>query len=124
MTAWSAFSRRRNGPVRVEHTVPPADVVPLDHLLRGKDIVMVDTPAAVELEDRARRAEALRLVEAALARESNRARKIGMRNADLADLCLEVRSALRPAPADAEVLREVPPVGIRHPAPVTPGGAA
>lgn len=102
-------------PIQVEFIVPPADVVDLD---------LDDTPAAAEIEHSARVTEALRLVELALARESNRARKTGTRNPDLVDVCLEVRSALLPSPPDAEVLREVPSVGIRYAAPVIPGRAA
>jgi hypothetical protein len=83
-----------------------------------------DLPADAALEHIARNREVLRLVEAALARESERSRKTGTRNPDLANLCLEIRSALRPSAPGSEVLREVPPVGIRHAAPVTPGRAA
>jgi hypothetical protein len=114
VTTWQRFFARLVTEIDRQPTVPPTGIVPgfppLD-----------DTPAAAELEHDARVGEALRLVEAALARESERARKTGMRNPDLVDVCLEVRSALQPSPPDAEVLREVPPVGIRYAAPVIPG---
>lgn len=117
MSTWQRFFGRVVTEIDRHPHVPPADIVPgfpdLD-----------DTPEAAELEQAARHREALRLVEAALARESARARATGMRNPDLANLCLEVRSALRPSAPGSEVLREVPPVGIRYPAPVIPGRAA
>jgi hypothetical protein len=102
-------------PIQVDVEVAEADVV---------DLALDDTPAAAAIEHGARTREALRLVEAALALESARSRKTGMRNPDLANLCLEVRSALRPAPVGAEVLREVPSVGIRRAVPYVPGRAA
>lgn len=113
-------------PVDMQFSVPPADIVPGFPSAVGIAAVPPrdDAPAAVEVEEAVRVREALRLVEAALAAESARARKTGMRNPDLANLALELRSALRPAPADAEVLREVPPVGVRQAVPSVPGRAA
>lgn len=102
-------------PIRVEVTVPPADVV---------DVALDDTRASAALEQAARTREALRLVEAALAAESARARKTGVRNPALANLGLDVRSALLPSAPGSEVLREMPPVGIRYAVPVVPGRAS
>lgn len=102
-------------PIQVEFTVPPADVVP-------GALTLDDTPAAVELEQSARLAEAVRLVEAVL--EEERRRPSGCRNVERFDMALDLRSALRPSAPGSEVLREVPPVGIRHAAQVAPGRAA
>jgi hypothetical protein len=115
MTTWQRFFSRLVTEIDRQPTVPPADIIPGFPALE-------DTPEAAELEDAARVAEALRLVGDALDRESERARKTGTRNRDLADLALEVRSALQPSPP--QTLREVPPVGIRYPVPVIPGGAS
>jgi hypothetical protein len=98
--SWRTIRRGLYGPATVEHTVPPADVVAP---------TLDDTAESTTLERAARVAEALRLVEAALYREAKRGRDTGTRNPDLANLCLEVRSALRPSPPGSEVLHEAPP---------------
>lgn len=101
------------GPIEVENTVAPADIVP------G---FMVVTPEAVELEHHARHVAALRHVHAVLEEES--AKAAGFRNVGRFDLALELRSILLPSAAGSEVLREVAPVGVRYPAPVAPGRAS
>jgi hypothetical protein len=92
--------------------VPPAGIVPGFPALD-------DTPVAAELEHHARHKAALRHIHRTLLAES--LKDPGLRNTALVDFCLELRSTLQPAPADAEVLREMPPVGIRYRAPVIPG---
>jgi hypothetical protein len=98
--SWRSLYRGLAGPVTVEHTVPPADIVP------GFD-QPVDTPEAAELEQAARVRAVTRLVHRTLLTESLKAE--GMRNTELIDLCLEVRSALQPSAPGSEVLREAPP---------------
>jgi hypothetical protein len=96
-------------PVTVEHTVPPADVVP------------TDTPEVVASEQHARMRHILRLAQRTLLFESGK--PVGLRNTALIDLCLEIRSALLPSAPGTEVLREPPlPVQGRYGVPVTPGG--
>jgi hypothetical protein len=114
MSTWQRFFNRLVTEIDRQPHVPPADIIPGFPTLD-------DTPEAAELEHGARTREALRLVEAALATESARAKKTGIRNPDLANVCLEVRSALRPAPVGSEVLRETLPVGIRQAVPYVPG---
>lgn len=121
MSHWHEFTRRLFTPIDVQHTVAPADVVPLDDLL-GEPVVLDDTPAAVDLEQGARLKHAARIVHRTLVAES--LKEGPQRNVELMDLCLELRSTLRPSAPGSEVLREVPPVGIRYPAPVVPGGAS
>lgn len=101
------------GPIYTDHS--PAGVVP------GFP-VLADLPAAVELEHQARHAAAMRQIHRTLLAES--LKDPGLRNTALVDFCLELRSTLQPAPAGAEVLREVPPVGVRYRAPVVPGCAS
>jgi hypothetical protein len=88
-------------------TVPPAGIIPGAPTLD-------DTPMSAELEHGARHRAALQLVAAVL--EDERAKTPGFRNAERFDLALEMRSILHPAPAGAEVLREVP--AVRHATPV------
>lgn len=99
-------------PVDLQFTVPPADIVPGFPTLD-------DTPEAAGLEHQARHTAALRHIHRTLLAES--LKDPGLRDTALVDFCLELRSTLQPAPADAEVLREVPPVGIQRPVPVIPG---
>lgn len=80
MSFLQGFGRHFVTPVDRGYTVPPADVIP-------------PTPPAVG-GDSARIAEVLRLTKAALDAESERGRGCGMRNAALADLCLEIRTVL------------------------------
>jgi hypothetical protein len=122
MTPWSSFYRRVTAPIRLDHTVPPADVVPLRDLLGGRDVVMVETPESAELEQAARLTHAARIVHRTLVAESLKVPEL--RNMALTDLCLELRSTLRPSAPGSEVLREVPSAGIRYAVPVVPGRAA
>lgn len=97
--SWRNLSRYLVTPVdrptvTVQHTVPPADVIP------------------VELEQEARTRHMLRYVQRTLLEES--LKDPVFRNTGLIDFCLGARSILQPAPADAEVLREAPAVGIRY----------
>lgn len=115
MTTWQRFFRQLVTEIDRHPHVPPADIVPGFPTLD-------DTPEAAQLEHQARHAAALRHIHRTLLAES--LKDPGLRDTALMDSCLELRSILQPAPADAEVLREVPPVGIRYAAPVIPGRAA
>jgi hypothetical protein len=84
-----------------------------------RDVVIEVQPEAVALEQAARRREVLRLVRHALLTESLRGPLL--RNGPLLSLCLDIRSALEPAPAAEADLREAPTVGIRCAVPVIPG---
>jgi hypothetical protein len=105
---WRSVYKTLVGPIEVDHVVPPADIVP-------GFLPMEDTPAVVELQHQARHA-ALRLITAVLQEE--RAKAQGFRDVARLDLALEIRSILLPARVGAELLGEVPPVGIRHAEPV------
>lgn len=98
-------------PVDLQFTVAPADIVP--------GFQLDDTPASAELEHQARHKAALRHIHRTLLAES--LKDPGLRDTALVDFCLELRSTLQPSPPGSEVLREVPPVGIRYKAPVIPG---
>jgi hypothetical protein len=100
-------------PVDLQFTVAPADIVP--------GFQLDDTPASAELEHQARRKAALRHIHRTLLESL---KDPGLRDTALIDFCLELRSTLQPSAPGSEVLREVPPVGIRYPAPVIPGRAA
>jgi hypothetical protein len=114
VTAWRDFYRHwaatevDRPPVTVTHTVPPADIVPPEEI--------------AELETEARMRHVARVVHRTLVAES--LKDPGRRNADVIDLCLHLRTVLQPPPPDPQELREVPPVGIRYPVPVIPGGAS
>lgn len=108
--SWRNLSRYLVTPVErptvtVQHTVPPADVIPAA-------LVLDDTAEAVELEQEARTRHMLRYVQRTLLEES--LKDPVFRNTGLIDFCLGARSILQPAPADAEVLREAPDMGIRY----------
>lgn len=98
--------------------VSAADIVPGFAPADVVDVALDDTPAAVELEQSARLTHAARIVHRTLLAES--LKDPALRNVALMDLCLELRTALKP-PTGSEVLREVPPVGVRHAVPVVPG---
>lgn len=101
---------RGREPVTVEHTVAPRDVVP------------VDTAETIHAELLARIKHAARLAERKLFEQSGKPE--WLRDVELVDLCLDVRSALRPSAPGSEVLRELPPVPVRYAVPVTPGRAS
>lgn len=84
-----------------------------------RDQVVVESREAAELDDRARRRHAERLIHRTLLTES--LRDPAMRNGALVDLCLDLRSALVPSAPDARALRELPGVAHRYAVPVTPG---
>lgn len=110
--SWRNFRNRfLVTPVDLQFTVPPADIVP--------GFQLDDTPIAAELEHQARHKAALRHIHRTLLLES--LKDPGLRDTALVDFCLELRSTLQPSPPGSEVLREVPPVGIRYKAPVIPG---
>lgn len=108
---------RRRPPVTVTNTIPPADVIPRDH-------VMVEGVETLRIEHAARNAEAAAILERALAAEAESARITGVRQRDFEDACLDALSALRPSAPGSRVLREVPPVPHRYGAPVIPGRAS
>lgn len=116
MTHWSRFYRRLAGePVTVEHTVPPADVA-------GPALVLDDTAEALDIEHHARLREALRIIHRTLLTES--LKDEALRNPDLIDRMLDLRSVLLPSAPGSEVLVEVPPVRQRYGVPVIPGRAS
>jgi hypothetical protein len=119
---WSNLCRHLFTPIDVQHTVAPPDVVPLADLMRGETVHLEDTAQSVELEREARVRQMLRHIQRTLLTESFKDPNV--RNQALLDFCLEARSILQPAPVDATQLREVPPLGIRYPTPVIPGGAS
>ena len=114
MTTWQRFFGRLVTEIDRQPTVPPADIIP--------GFQLDDTPAAAELEHQARHTAALRHIHRTLLLES--LKDPGLRDTALIDFCLELRSTLQPSPPGSEVLREVPPVGIRYKAPVIPGRAS
>jgi hypothetical protein len=69
-------------------------------------LVLDDTRETVALEHAARHREALRVIRRAMLEES--LKDPGHRDAGRLDLALDLKSILAPAPADGEVLREVP----------------
>ena len=98
--SWRTLARGLYGPATVEHTVPPADVIPARR--------PVIDPAEAEAIEQASRVEvALRLVDAALYAE--RAKPTGHRNVERLNLALEVRLALQPPASGSEVLHDAPP---------------
>lgn len=122
MRPWEAFYRRLAAPIRVEHTVPPPDVVPLADLLAGEVVHLDDTAEAVEMEQAARLTHAARIVKRAMEAEAQKDR--AFRSEALMNLCFDLQSTLRPSPPDAEELREQP-LPRRVPSePVIPGGAS
>lgn len=113
MSTWQRFFGWLVTEIDRQPHVPPAEIVPgfppLD-----------DTPASVELEHDARHKAMRRLIHRTLLAES--LKDPALRNGELTDFCLEARSILQPSAPGSEVLREVPPVGIRRPSvPVIPG---
>lgn len=94
-------------PLHVEYTTAPADVVPLADLFPGETIHLDDTPEAAELERDARTRHMLRHIHRTLLLES--LKDPAVRCTALVDFCLDARSILQPAPADAVVLREATP---------------
>jgi hypothetical protein len=74
----------RRGPVVVEHTVPPPDIV--------------DTDEATHLEQQARMRHAHRLIDRTLTAQS--LLYPDDRNTELVNLCLELRATLRPSEPD------------------------
>lgn len=119
MSHWRQFLTNLASPTRVqlECTSAPPDIVP-------HDIVLDDTAEAVQLEQAARLTHAARIVHRTLLAESLKPGE--HRDVALMDVCLELRSALRPAPVDAEVLREAPAkLPQRHPqVPILPERAS
>lgn len=115
MTTWQRFYSRLVTAIDVQPTVPPDGIIPGFPTLD-------DTPEAAELEQQARTRHMLRHVQRTLLLES--LTDPGHRNQALIDFCLESRLILQPSPPDPQALREVPPVGIRYPVPVIPGGAS
>lgn len=84
------FTRR--GPVDVEHTVPPADIVP--------------TGAALLMDTQTRILHSVDVIDDALFRQYQQFPED--RNGELIDVLLDLRSTLCPSMPDAEVLRERP----------------
>jgi hypothetical protein len=101
---WTTFRRGLYGTPTVDHTVPPADIVPGFPADACPEVVFDES---AEVEQRAQIRAVTRLVHRTLLTESLKAE--GMRNTELVDLCLEVRSALQPSAPGSEVLREAPP---------------
>lgn len=124
MSTWRQFFNRLVIEMARQPEVPPADIVPGFQRAAHPEVVLTETAEAVELEHQARTRAVTRLVHRTLLMQSLKAP--GLRNPELIDLCLEVRAALQPSelPEGSRVLREVPPVGIRYPAPVIPGRAS
>lgn len=103
MSAWRTFYRNLRQPIRVEHTVPPADIVP--GFDASPEVVSDDTA-----EQQARLRAVTRIVHRALLTESLKTE--GSRNRGLYDLALDLRLALQPAPAETPpepLLRAVAP---------------
>jgi hypothetical protein len=101
--SWRTLARGLYGPAAVEHTVPPADVIPARR--------PVIDPAQADAIEQASRAEvALRLVEEVLLAET--AKPTGHRNVDRYNLALEVRLALQPQPG-TQVLHDSPAPPLR-----------
>lgn len=106
---------------RRQPPAPAHHVVPLDDLFPARGLDLEDTAATVELEHEARLTHAARIVHRALVAESLKPEEL--RNHELMDLCLDLRSTLRPSAPGSEGLREQPAVGVRYAVPVIPGGA-
>lgn len=92
---------------------------PVDRPAVHRDVVLVETAEASHLELQARLRHVARLAERVLFAQSFKPDEL--RDAELIDLALDIRSALRPSPPGSEVLREMPPVGIRYAVPIVPG---
>lgn len=121
MSTWQRFFGWLVTEIDRQPLVPPADIVPGFRPAGDVvDVALDDTPTSVELERTARDHAMRRLIHRTLLAES--LKDPALRNGELTDFCLEARSILQPSAPGSEVLREVPPVGIRRPSvPVIPG---